>query len=79
MRCSHGIRYEDRCNLCVEEGVARANVAAMQTPRPSTPVNVDGSSRLHIGDGVYVSHALAQILVFPIQMKDPYFKFDYEG
>jgi hypothetical protein len=43
-RCSHGIRYEDRCNRCVEEGVARANGVAMQTPGPVNPVNVDGCS-----------------------------------
>jgi len=43
-RCSHGTRFEDCCNRCVEEGVARDSVAAMQTPGHTTPVNVDGSS-----------------------------------
>jgi len=43
-RCSHGTRLEDRCNECFEEGMARANKAATQTPGPTAPVNVDGCS-----------------------------------
>jgi hypothetical protein len=40
MRCSHGLRFEERCNRCVEEGVAHAAGVAMQTPGTAAPVNV---------------------------------------
>ncbi len=37
MRCSHGIPYECKCKMCVEEALQKVRTVAQQPVLPATP------------------------------------------